>query len=148
MRSEDTDRKLAELDRELMKLRISQLYDFRMVEDIKQILALGVPDVVFRSHGWRNKPGFAEFRGPEEIKCALNGLHTQYDNLGYELHDILIDGNTAAVRRTTTLRHRGTGRQAEIDACDFVTFRDGYITEFEIFPDTDAMAYIDAEGEA
>ena len=54
------------------------------------------------------------------------------------VHRIIIDGDEAAVHRTTTIRERGTGALHTFDCVNFLRFRDGLVSEFQEFPDGSA----------
>jgi ketosteroid isomerase-like protein len=82
-------------------------------------------------------------RGKAAATHALRGIFTHFESLGSEIHDIVIDGDRVAVRRTTRLRHRGTGRSEGIAVVDFLRFRDGLVTELTELLDSLAMARLE-----
>ncbi|WP_298357739.1 hypothetical protein [Rhodoblastus sp.] len=58
----------------------------------------------------------------------------------------MIDGDRAAVHRTSKLRSRGTSAIISIDVCDFHPFRDGLVFEFAEYPESAALADLDRCG--
>nr|WP_298422750.1 nuclear transport factor 2 family protein [Rhodoblastus sp.] len=59
------------------------------------------------------------------------------------MHELVIDGDRAALHRTSRLRNRGTGETISIDVCDFFRFRDGLVVEFSEYPDFAALQRLD-----
>lgn len=74
-------------------------------------------------------------------------LEATYENLGSTIHELVIDGDRAALHRAAKLRNRGTGEVVSIDVCDFFRFRDGLVVEFSEYPDSAALAKLDRPDE-
>lgn len=143
MRNEGVNRQLVEIDRELMDSRIRAIFEHRKAGEMPAIMKFGAPDLVLSCNGWNGQPGRVEFHGVSECLRALHDMNMRYESVECAIHEILIDGEFAAVRRTSTFRHRGTGRQADVDICDFVRFSDGLVCSYELFPDTQALTYLE-----
>ncbi len=67
-------------------------------------------------------------------------IAVQFENLGSVVHDLVIDGDRVAMRRTSIIRNRGTGSSAEVDIADFIRFRDGLVVELTEIADSVALA--------
>ena len=136
MQSNDSFQKLNALDRDLLEQRIRSLYEARVKSDLAGLLQNLADDIVcFPRSSW----GHATFPNPivgkEAVAEAFRLRTIQYENLGNEIHKLLIDGDTVAVHRTTTLRDRGGSLRITFDAIDFFRFRDGLVVEFAQYPD-------------
>jgi ketosteroid isomerase-like protein len=81
--------------------------------------------------------------GKKMVAEALAMIVIQFEDLGSIVHDLVIDGNQVAIRRTVKLRHRGTGKVGEVDVADFVRFRDGLVVEFTEVADSMALAQLE-----
>jgi len=81
--------------------------------------------------------------GKEACAEMMRAVYIAYENLGTIIRHVVIDGDRAAVSRTTQLRNRGTGRVADVEIWDYIRFRDGLVVEFSEYPDTLAIASLD-----
>ena len=132
----ETTRRLSEIDRELIGSVVQSIFARRAAGDIEGMLKLMSPDVVcFPDKTW----GYAFYprciAGKEAMREALRQRHINYVIVDMEVHRTLIDGDQAAVHRTTTLRERGSGVTYTFDSVAFFRFRDGLIIEFSDLPD-------------
>ncbi len=104
------------------------------------MMALVAPDIVCFPHTtW----GCARYPRPivgrENVREAFWQRHVNYINLSTQMHRMLIDGDQAAVHRTTTIQERGGGPPLTFDSVDFFRFRDGLVVEFCELPDGRAL---------
>jgi ketosteroid isomerase-like protein len=144
VQTEQERRKLGELDRELIEQRVRLLFDLRKSGHLKHALDFVAEDISFSAKGtWSAFPYTQPVRGKQAFGEALATIAIQYENLGSVIHDLFIDGECVAVRRTATLRHRGTGKVGDVDLADFLTFRDGLLAEFNEIVDAMALAQLD-----
>ena len=144
MQSDETLRKLGVLDRELIEKRIHALLDMRAAGDLRGMLEHAAEDVVYNVRGnWAAFPYTRPVRGKKLVAEAIAMIAMQFENLGSVVHDLVIDGDRVAVRRTAKLRHRGTGKVGEVDIADFVRFRDGLVVEFTEVADSMALAQLE-----
>ncbi len=80
-----------------------------------------------KNWGYANYP--RRIVGKEAVREAFRQRHINYIMLDVEVHRTLIDGDQAAVHRTTTLRERGGGVTVTFASVAFFRFRDGLVTE-------------------
>ncbi len=145
MQSEEASRKLGQLDRELIERRIRSLLERRAAGDIRGMLEYFADDVVYDVKGsWTLFPYVSRRCGKSALAEMLRALHVNYENLGSEIHEIAIDGDRAAVHRTSALRHRGAGVVFNVGICNFLRFRDGLVVAISEYPDSAAMARLEA----
>ena len=136
MQTLETTRRLCEIDRELIRNTIDTIFACRASGDIEGVLKLMAPDVVcFPDKTW----GYAFYPrrivGKEALREILRQRHINYVFANVQVHRTLIDGDQAAVHRTTTLRERGSGVAFTYDSVAFFRFRDGLIIEYSDLPD-------------
>ena len=81
--------------------------------------------------------------GREACAEMLQALYVTYESLGSRIDFLTVEGDRAALKRTTRLRHRGNGKVADVAICNFLQLRDGLICEYSEFPDTLAIAELD-----
>jgi ketosteroid isomerase-like protein len=128
---------LAMLDREGIERRVRALFHARKQGDSEGMLAEFSPNIVYEVVGsWDLYPFYGRREGIEAIRAMLLELAMEFENLGSTIHDILIDGERVAVRRTARLRHRGTNAIADVGIVDFLRFRNGLVIEISEYPDT------------
>ena len=136
MLSEETAKRLSELDREAIINTLKKIFERRQAGDIDGMMALVAPDIVcFPETTW----GYARYPRPivgkENVREAFWQRHIKYVNLSTEVRRLLVDGDQAAVHRTTTICERGGGDPLTFDSVDFFKFRDGLVVEFCELPD-------------
>ena len=132
-------------DRALMEQRIRALLKMREDGDLAGLLSLAAPDIVYDIRGnWAAFPFSEPVRGKEMTAQALSMIAIHYENLDNVLHDIVIDGDRVALRRTATIRHRGTGKVGPVEISDFVRFRDGLVAELVENADPVALAWLES----
>jgi ketosteroid isomerase-like protein len=147
MQSEDSLRKLGVLDRELIEHRIRTIFERRADGNILGILEYAAEDVSYNVCGnWTLYPFSRPVRGKAVFAQALATIAVMYENLGSTIHELVIDGDRAALHRTSKLRNRGTGQVITVDVCDFIRFRDGLVIEFSEYPDSAALERLDRSG--
>jgi ketosteroid isomerase-like protein len=136
--------RIAVVDRALFDARIHQMLNLCSAGDMAGLMSFFSEDIAYRMIGnWSMFPFPGPVRGKAAVTHAFGNLFTHFQSLGSEVHDIVIDGDRVAVRRTTRLRHLGTGRSAEIAVVDFLRFRDGLVTELTELLDSLAMARLE-----
>jgi ketosteroid isomerase-like protein len=88
------------------------------------------PEVVVRCHCAKEGlflPGV--LRGRDEFRENLRLTNLVYEPLGFEVFDILVEGETSAVRWRNSWRHRETGRVSTLDMAHFLRWRNGSVVE-------------------
>jgi ketosteroid isomerase-like protein len=147
LQSEETLRKLGDLDRELIEHRIRTIFERRALGDTPGIIEYAAEDILYDVRGgWTLYPFSRPARGKAIAAQMLATIESMYENLGSTIHELVIDSDRAAVHRTSKLRNRGTGAVVSIDVCDFLRFRDGLVVEFAEYPDSAALAKLDRFG--
>lgn len=148
MQTEQFLRDLGVLDRELIEHRIRTIFERRAQGDMPGIIEYAAEDILFHVRGdWTLYPFSRPARGKASATQMLAMIEAMYENLGSTIHELVIDGDRAAVHRTSKLRNRGTGNVVSIDVCDFFRFRDGLVVEFSEYPDSAALAKLDRPDE-
>jgi uncharacterized protein len=144
MQSEDALHRLGELDREMIEHRLRAIFERRAEGDVPGMLEYAAEDILYSTRGnWTLYPFVRTVRGKEAVRQILATVDVMYENFGSTIHELVIDGDRAALHRTSHLRNRGTGERISIDVCDFARFRDGLIVEFAEYPDSAALMRID-----
>lgn len=127
------------MDRELILDVMNKFFARQAAGDINGMLELTAPEIVcFPTTTWRHAHYPRRIVGKEALREALHQRHINYELLENLAHRTLIDGDQAAVHRTTTMRERGGGVTYSFDCVDFLRFRDGLIVEFCELPDGSA----------
>jgi len=144
MQSDDDLRRLGALDREMIEHRLRAIFERRAEGDVPGMLEYAAEDILYSTRGnWTLYPFVRTVRGKEAVRQILATVDVMYENFGSTIHELVIDGDRAALHRTSHLRNRGTGERISIDVCDFARFRDGLIVEFAEYPDSAALMRID-----
>ena len=135
---------LGEIDRDLIRPRIQMLLETCGRCDIDAMTPFFAPDVAYAGGTWRD-PIFSRPReGRDACIDMIRAFHVAYETLGSIIRHVVIDGEKVAVCRTTQLKNRGTGRIADVEIWDYIKFRHGLVVEFSEFPDTLAIAVLEA----
>jgi ketosteroid isomerase-like protein len=144
VQSDETLRKLGALDRELIERRVHALFEMRAAGDLRGMLEYAAEDIVYNAKGsWAAFPYASPVRGKKLVAEALATIAMQFENMGSVVHELVIDGDRIALRRSVKLRHRGTGKVGEVDIADFFRFRDGLVVEFTEVADSMALAQLE-----
>jgi ketosteroid isomerase-like protein len=144
MQSRTNLAEIATVDRELFETRVRLMLDLCSAGDLAGLMAFFSEDIAYQMIGnWSMFPFAEPVRGKDATAHALRAIFTHFERLGSEIHDIVIDGDRLAVRRTTRLRNLGTGRSEGIAVVDFLRFRDGLVTELTELVDSLAMARLE-----
>ncbi len=126
MQSSQVLTRMPSLDRAFIASRLQAINDRLVARDLPGLLALFSDDVVFELIGnWSIFPSARRAHGKDAWARALATIYTELQNLGSTVHDVVIDGECVALRRTTRLRNYGTGRVGDVEIADFMRFRDG-----------------------
>jgi steroid delta-isomerase-like uncharacterized protein len=90
----------------------------------------------------RDHTPFGKTRGSDAMRETTLLIHTAFPDFSVTPHEVVTDGDTAAVRMTQRGTHEGefmgfepTGRTFETEAMAFVHVADGQITERWVQPD-------------
>lgn len=101
---------------------------------------LCAPDVVCEFVGDRRTISYAgRHRGIGALVNIIRGIGVDFEQLGYSMPEVVIEGGCAAARRTVEWRHRGTGRRGIVELADFTCIENGKIVEIVEFRDSVAL---------
>jgi ketosteroid isomerase-like protein len=144
VQSEETIRKLGVVDRELIEKRIHAMARLHSDGNLRGMLDLVADDIVFNVRGnWLTFPYTRPIRGKKQVAETMAMIAVQFQTLGSVIHELVIDGDRVAVRRTAKIRHRGTGKVGEVDIAGFIRFRDGLVVELTEIADSAVLAELD-----
>lgn len=118
-----------ELKREARR-QVLAIVRLRMEGRIDEMMGYFSPDVIVRYHCTKEGlflPGV--LHGREAFKENIRLTDVEYEPLGYDVLDLLVDSATAAVRWRNSWRHRGSGRVATLDMAHFLSWRMGSVVE-------------------
>lgn len=134
------------LPRDEMARRLVAMSSFSCGPDIALLREICSPDVVCEFVGDRATIAHAgRYRGVEALINIVRGVGMEFEQLGHVTPDeVIVDGESAATRRTVEWRHRGTGRRGQVQLADFVRFEDGRIVEIVEFRDSTALLQMQA----
>jgi ketosteroid isomerase-like protein len=118
---------------------VRDLTALRSRGDLPAILDRLAPDFVYSPLGdWTRaalQPGRCDRATFAE---ALRLMIIEFEDLGSELHELVVDGDRVAVHRTFRVRNRGSGAITHVDEWEHCRIRAGLIVEM--------ACYIDATG--
>ncbi|MBM3553453.1 MAG: nuclear transport factor 2 family protein, partial [Alphaproteobacteria bacterium] len=134
------------LARDEMARRLVAMSRFSGGPDIALFREICSPDVVCEFVGDRATISYAgRHRGIGALINIVRGVGMEFEQLGHATPDeVIVDGGSAATRRTVEWRHRGTGRRGQVQLADFVRFEDGRIVEIVEFRDSTALLQMQA----
>jgi len=83
--------------------------------------------------------------GIDALINIIRMIAVDFEQSTCEISEILIDGDRLAGRRNVEWRHRGTGRNGNVDLADFVRFENGLIVELIEFRDSSTLLEMQGE---
>jgi ketosteroid isomerase-like protein len=126
----------AETRREFLANAVRELYDLRAEGDLEGMLRRCAPDCVYRTYGeWTRPPYFPVASDRETFAEALRQVNVEFEDLGCDIHELLVEGDRVAVHRTVRLRNRGAGGVVKVDTWDCFRLRDGLVIEYACYVD-------------
>ena len=115
---------------------VRKLFDLRAKGDVEAILEWLAPDFVYKACGeWTRPPCVARQCDRETFAELLRLVNVEFEELGSEIHEFLIDGDRVAVHRTIRMRNRGAGPAVSLDEWDCFRFRERLVAEFAAYVD-------------
>jgi hypothetical protein len=76
--------------------------------------------------------------GKAAIAEAYRMLNIKFENLGSQIHEILIDGDRGGLLRSTAVRERGADQTRDLDVINVTRFHPGLIVEMPEYSDSAA----------
>jgi ketosteroid isomerase-like protein len=133
---------------EIEKL-VRSSYDARRANDVEATLKHFHPEAEFRIVGSDSlKPMTEAITGHASLRQAFNELFPAWDWSDFHVQTMHIDGNTAFVYSSGTLRHQPSGKTMKTEILDRIALRDGLIVGFTEFIDTHLLTQVLGAGPA
>ena len=130
-------------DRELIEQTIRSIYDLCYKGDYLSILHWAAEDIQCVMQGsWSLQTIPSPSFGKAAVEQSLRAFSIDFEYIHYEIHELLIDGDRAAVHRSVTARNRGTGHPVANGFWSHFRFRDGLIVEYAEYADTIRLAHL------
>lgn len=115
---------------------VRKLFDLRAKGDVEGILEWFAPDFTYKACGEWTRPPYVPCQCDRETFAqSLRLVNVEYEELGSEIHELLIDGDRVAVHRTIRMRNRGAGAAVDLDEWDCFRFRERLVAEFAAYVD-------------
>jgi ketosteroid isomerase-like protein len=140
MQDQQTDRALSGLDRTGIDLLIRNCWKERLENSAAALRRYTSDDVHFRILGGPpSLPGPWIFDGQEQVIQAVGVIDTNLEFLNFDILDMIIEGSEVALRWHATFRNRGTGEPGDMSVFDHIVIRNGLITSYTEFLDTECF---------
>ena len=139
MLTSDANRRLSELDRDLVEQRLRAYWGLRACGESEAIGSFLSEDCAYFGATWVGRMVSIRRDGREACIEFARHLRSIVEPLETTLLDLVIDGDQAAASRRLKLRARGTGRVGEVTVCSYVRFRDGQMVEIVELTDDDSL---------
>lgn len=115
---------------------VAELLESRMRRQYDRFLSLVDPAVVLHCHSWREGVlGPSVWSGAEALRTLFIRTDENYLPCEHEILDVIVDGDSAAVRWRGDWRRHGTGRVYTNDAAHFLRWENGRVVELHEFFD-------------
>ncbi len=99
------------------------------------------PDFNYNPRGdWTKPPLIADPCDRADFAESLRLVNIEFEDLGGEIHELLVDGDRVVAHRTIRLRNRGAGDIAHVDEWVCFRVRDGLIVEMASYVDNAGVA--------
>lgn len=139
MLSSDANRRLSELDRDLVEQRLRAYWSLRARGEIEAAGSFLSDDCIYSGATWIGRMVSIRRDGREACIEFARHLRGIVEPLETTILDLVIDGDQAVASRRLKLRARGTGRIGEVIVCCYVRFRDGQMVEIVELTDGDSL---------
>ncbi len=123
--------------RTFMERLVRDVFLLRAKGDFEGMLGRLAPDFVYNPRGaWTKPPLMADRCDRATFAESLRLVNVEFEDLGGEIHEFLVDGDRVAVHRTIRIRNRGAGDVVHLD--EWVCFRicAGLIVEMASYVDS------------
>ncbi|PPD44995.1 MAG: hypothetical protein CTY15_05610 [Methylocystis sp.] len=119
-----------------MRFVVAEMLDCRMSRQYERFTSYVDPAVVLHCHSWRvGIVGPKVWRGASGVRELFRRTDENYLPLGYEIVDILVDGENAVVRWRADWRRHENGCIYTNDAAHFLRWENGLVVEMHEFFD-------------
>jgi ketosteroid isomerase-like protein len=125
------------LDKPAVEAFLANVHALRVAGDVEGLVALFDDEATFRIVGSAANWPFTEAAvGKDAIRTALRGLVDTFSFLEYRVERALIDGDDVSVHCALKVRHNPSGRIANTEVSDLMTFKNGRCLSYTQFADT------------
>lgn len=119
------------MTRDEVERLIRDLFEARRSNDADLLDRFFTDDATYGISGCaEHSPLCGSMQGREAYMGALRSLTETFSWDGVDIHDIVVEGDRAAVFYTLTITHTPTGETIDTVVADRVTFQDGRIASF------------------
>lgn len=139
MISGEANRALQNLDRESIDATIRRFWRDRLIDAPAAIARHCTPDVVFQIIGSGREAGEAACQGRDAVSEMVRTIDTNVEFLSFDILDMIIDGDKAALLWQAKLAHRGTGAVSDLSVFDLITIENGLVAKYIEFLDSDSF---------
>lgn len=123
-------------NREWMKRVAVDIFTLRAKGDCEGILARMAPDFIYNPRGdWTRPPLVADRCDLAAFAESLRQVNVEFEDLGGEIHELLVDDDRVVAHRTIRLRNRGAGDIVPVDEWVCFRIRNGLIVEMASYVD-------------
>jgi ketosteroid isomerase-like protein len=130
--------------RAFVRRSVRDLMALRSKGDLPAIVDRLAPDFVYSPLGGWTKAALQPGRCDRATFAeALRLMVIEFENLGGELHELVVDGDCVAVHRTFRVRNRGSGAITHLDEWDHCRIRAGLIVEMACYTDATGATSLD-----
>jgi ketosteroid isomerase-like protein len=116
--------------------RVQDIYSRYAQGDREALYGALAPGVTWTSIGDGLLPWAGTRRGRAGVEGYFAELDAQAEVAGYEVEQVIAQGEWIAILATVTVRYRRTGQEHRYAKADFMRVVDGQITDFREFYDT------------
>ena len=123
-------------ERRAMEGLARDFFALRAKGDFAAMLGRFAPDFVYNPVGTWTRAPLQEGRCDRATFAeSLRLVNVEFEDLGSEVHELLVDGDRVAVHRTIKVRNRGAGDIAHVDEWLGFRIRSGLIVEMASYVD-------------
>jgi ketosteroid isomerase-like protein len=122
--------------REWMQRVAHDFFALRAKGDFPGMLARLAPDFVYNPRGtWTRLPLMVDACDRAAFAESLRLVNVEFEDLGGEVHELLVDGDRVVAHRTIRIRNRGAGDVVHLDEWVCLRILDGLIVEMASYVD-------------
>ncbi len=116
--------------------RVTEIYGRYAAGDREALYEALTPDAKWLSIGEGALPWAGEYRGREGVETYFSRLEAEAKVVGYEVEQVIAQGEWVAVLAWATVRYEATGCTHRYAKADFVKLNGDRVVEFREFYDT------------
>jgi ketosteroid isomerase-like protein len=140
MRTHELTDALEPLDRSQIDGLVRSFWQELLHDPSQALRRFCTDDICFRVLGHHAaQKGPLTYQGQEAVAQCIRNIHTNLQFLSFGIEDIIVDGHEAALRWHARFRNRGTGVTGDFCVFDHIAIRNGLISHYSEFLDTDSF---------